>query len=203
MSERAGVIRALARRVVDDRVRTLLIDGPSGSGKSTFAGDLLRAIRSTTRAPKAALVRMDDLYPGWSGLDRAVDSSHRELVRPHALGLTAHWRPWNWAAGTTAGSRRVTAPLLLLEGCGAAGRANRAHADLTVWVEAGEQERRARALARDGALFEPHWDDWDEQFRRYCAREEPREGADLVVDTGSAATSQAQPSSWSRSSSMP
>ncbi|KQQ00650.1 MULTISPECIES: hypothetical protein [unclassified Rathayibacter] len=167
-------------------MRTLLIDGPSGSGKSTFAVGLLREIRSIPRAPEAALVRMDDLYPGWSGLDRAVASSHRELVRPHSLGVPAHWRPWNWAADTTAGSRLVTAPLLVLEGCGAAGAANRARADLTLWIEAGEQERRARALARDGALFESHWDEWDEQFRRYCARESPRAGADVVVDTGSA-----------------
>ncbi|WP_204162082.1 MULTISPECIES: ATP-binding protein [unclassified Rathayibacter] len=199
-------MRSLARRVVDRRVRTLLIDGPSGSGKSTFAVELLRAIRSTARAPEAALVRMDDLYPGWSGLDSAVVASHRELVRPHALGLASRWRPWNWAAGTTTGTRVVTAPLLLLEGCGAAGAANRARADLSVWIEASEQERRTRALARDGALFEPHWDDWDLQFRRYCDREAPRESADLVLDTGDgpcAEEGQAQPSSCSRSSSMP
>ncbi|SMH37435.1 hypothetical protein SAMN06295885_1344 [Rathayibacter oskolensis] len=177
------VLRSLARRVVDRRVRTILVDGPSGSGKSTLAVELLRQVRATPGAPEAALVRMDDLYPGWSGLDRAVDASHRQLVRPHSLGLPAHWQPWNWAAGTTAGSRVVRAPLLLLEGCGAAGVANRARAGLTLWVEAGEEERRRRALARDGALFEAHWDDWDGQFRRYSEREDPRAGADLVLDT--------------------
>ena len=173
----------LAQRIVAGRARTVLLDGPSGSGKSTFALDLLGALRRTTGAPRVDLVRMDDLYPGWSGLDAAARATCRDLVRPHAAGGRASWRPWNWAYGTTAGMRVVRAPLLLLEGCGAAPALSRARADLTIWVEADEAQRRRRALDRDGALFEPHWDDWAEQFRRYCAREQPREGADVVIDT--------------------
>lgn len=200
----AGTARALARALVARRARTVLLDGPSGSGKSTFALQLLAELRAAPRAAEAVLVRMDDLYPGWSGLESAVRAAASGIVRPHALGLPARWRPWNWASGTTAGVREVRAPLLLIEGCGAAPAASRRFADLTVWIEADEVQRRDRALARDGALFEPFWDDWDEQFRRYCERERPRSGADLVLDTSDRAVSaQAQPSSWRRSSSMP
>lgn len=178
-----GTARSLARRLVAARARTVLLDGPSGSGKSTFALALLAELQRASRAPEAALVRMDDVYPGWTGLDRSVVIAADRIVRPHALGLDARWQAWNWAAGTTAGPRSVRVPLLVLEGCGAAGERSRRSADLTVWIEADEVQRKRRALARDGELFEPHWDSWDEQFRRYCVRERPREGADLILDT--------------------
>ncbi|QHC59041.1 hypothetical protein [Rathayibacter sp. VKM Ac-2760] len=178
--------RLLARRVVARRSRTVLLDGPSGSGKSTFALALLAELRRDARAPESALVRMDDVYPGWSGLDRAVAIAAERIVRPHALGLGARWPAWNWASGTTAGPRSASAPLLLLEGCGAAGERSRRFADLRVWIEADEVQRKRRALARDGELFAPHWAAWDEQFRRYCSRERPREGADLVLDSSDA-----------------
>ncbi|NQX14398.1 ATP-binding protein [Rathayibacter sp. VKM Ac-2857] len=180
--------RTLAAALVARRARTVLLDGPSGSGKSTFALALLVELRRIDRASDAALVRMDDVYPGWSGLDRSVVIAADRIVRPHALGLGARWQAWNWASGTTAGPRVVRAPLLLVEGCGAAGERSRRFADLTVWIEADEAQRKQRALARDGALFEPHWDSWDQQFQRYCKRERPREGADLVLDSSDPAS---------------
>jgi len=179
----AATVRTLARRLLGRRARTVLLDGPSGSGKSTFALALLAELRRTAGAPEAALVRMDDVYPGWSGLERSVVIATERIVRPHALGLGAQWQAWNWASGTTAGPRAVRAPLLLVEGCGAAGERSRRLADLTIWIEADDAQRKRRALTRDGALFEPHWDSWDEQFRRYCVRERPREGADLILDS--------------------
>lgn len=176
--------RELSRWILARRCRTVLLDGPSGSGKSTFAHALVKQIRLAPGAPSVALVQMDDLYPGWSGLDRASQESARLLVRPHARGLAAHWRPWNWAAGTTAGRRVVRESVLLLEGCGSAGADARRHADLVVWLTAGDELRKTRALTRDGELFAAHWDAWDRSFRSYCERERPRGGADLVLDSG-------------------
>ncbi|PPF31847.1 ATP-binding protein [Rathayibacter tritici] len=180
-------VRQLSRSILARRCRTVLVDGPSGSGKSTVARALVEQIRLAPGAPTIALVQMDDLYPGWSGLDRASQESARVLVRPHALGLAAHWRPWNWAAGTTAGRRVVREDVLVLEGCGSASADARRVADLVIWLEAGDELRRARALARDGELFAAHWDAWDRSFRSYCERERPRRGADLVLDSSGAA----------------
>lgn len=179
----ADTARRLARRIVAERRRTVLLDGPSGSGKSTFARSLLAELLAVSGAPSVELVRMDDLFPGWSGLDSAARATAQDLVRAHALGLPARWRPWNWATGTTAGRRRVSASLLLLEGCGAANAAARRYAGLVIWLEAGDAQRRKRALTRDGELFAPHWEEWERDFRAYCARERPREGADVVLDT--------------------
>lgn len=45
----------------------------------------------------------------------------------------------------------------IIEGCGAWD----ADADLSIWIEdPGEDERRRRALARDGATYAPHWQRW-------------------------------------------
>ena len=55
----------------------VLIDGPSGAGKSTLA-DALVAHWPRPNTPQ--LVRMDDIYPGWDGLDAAIDHLHRKSV---------------------------------------------------------------------------------------------------------------------------
>jgi hypothetical protein len=49
-------------------------------------------------------------------------------------------------------------------------------------VELDAQTRKARALARDGAMYEPHWDQWAEQEQRFFDRERPDRLADVIVD---------------------
>ena len=45
------------------RAAVLLIDGRSGSGKTELARAVVAGV------PEAQLVRLDDLYPGWGGLE--------------------------------------------------------------------------------------------------------------------------------------
>ncbi|NQX27614.1 (d)CMP kinase [Microbacteriaceae bacterium VKM Ac-2854] len=159
------------------RVRIVLIDGPSGSGKSTFATALARELGRA-----ATLVRMDELYPGWGGLASGSAQTERHLVGPIRTGRPGCYRRWNWAASTPADWRRVDASrILILEGCGAATAANRRAAGLSIWVEADDDVRRARALARDGGLFDAHWEDWDDQFREHVRRNDPRGAADVIL----------------------
>jgi hypothetical protein len=73
--------------------------------------------------------------------------------------------------------------LVLVEGAGAGARACAPYLTGLVWLEAADAVRRERALARDGAGYEPHWDRWAEQERRHFAREGTRGRADLVLDT--------------------
>ena len=63
-------------------------------------------------------------------------------------------------------------------------RASSALATLRVWLELDESTRRARALRRDGATYEPWWDVWAEQEERHLAIEGPRALADVVVEVG-------------------
>ena len=66
-------LRARARELV-------LVDGRSGAGKSSLADDLRDLLDATGRT--VALVRMDDVYPGWTGLAAAASEVSTRLVRP-------------------------------------------------------------------------------------------------------------------------
>ncbi|MBX3093866.1 MAG: ATP-binding protein [Cryobacterium sp.] len=151
----------------------VLVDGRSGSGKT----ELARAM--VGQKPELQLVRMDDLYPGWGGLE--AGSQH---VHDYILAATIRrWQRWDWAASEPA-EWHVLDPRrpVLIEGCGALSRANRALAAYAVWVELDEQTRRERVIARDGGSWIDRWDDWAAQEEAFIAREHPKSLADLVLD---------------------
>jgi len=69
-----------------------------------------------------------------------------------------------------------------VEGCGTLTAATVPLADLRVWLDADDDVRKVRALARDRGGFDPFWDIWQEQFERFVAAENPIARADLVLD---------------------
>jgi uridine kinase len=147
----------------------ILIDGRSGSGKSELATGVVAALG-------AQLVRLDDVYPGWNGLEVASASVGMDIL------LGNRWRRWDWATGARAEWHELDPRrALVVEGSGCLSRANRAHATLGVWVELDEPTRKARALARDGSIYESHWDEWAAQEQRFFDRERPDLLADLVL----------------------
>ncbi|MEO7006997.1 MAG: ATP-binding protein [Terrimesophilobacter sp.] len=160
------------------RPRITLIDGRSGSGKT----DLAR--RMAHSAPEATLIRLDDIYPGWDGLDAGSEHLHDRVLEPLATGRRARWRRWDWSADAPAEWHDVdpTRPLII-EGCGALSRANRALADVGIWVELDEATRKRRAMARDGDGYAPYWDRWAVQEAAFIAREQPQDLADRVLFT--------------------
>jgi uridine kinase len=164
-SELLASIREAPRPVV-------LIDGRSGSGKSTLAPRLSAAL-------SAQLVRLDDIYPGWDGLQRASEHIGRFLLgapRPR-------WRRWDWAADEPAEWHRIDAARpLVIEGCGALSRHNRALATFGIWVELDAVSRKQRALERDGEDYAPHWDRWAAQEAIFAEREHPLDLADVILD---------------------
>lgn len=148
----------------------VIIDGGSGSGKTTLA---------TALAPTlgAQLVRLDDIYPGWGGLESASEHAHE-----YVLSAAPRWRRWDWEAGAAAEWHLLDPSRpLVIEGSGSLSRANRALATYGIWVELDEPTRKARALERDGELYAPFWDRWAAQERAFAQRERPRERADLVL----------------------
>jgi uridine kinase len=160
------------------RPQVTLIDGRSGSGKTELASELAE------RTPGATLIRLDDIYPGWDGLDAASRHIHDHVLKPLAEGRRARWQRWDWSAAAPAEWHEVdpTHPVII-EGCGALSRANRALADVGIWVELDEATRRQRAMARDGDGYAPYWDRWAAQEAAFIAREHPRDLADRLVTT--------------------
>ncbi len=156
------------------------IDGHSGAGKTTLA----TAVADGLRAP---LVHLDGLYPGWDGLAAGVRRLTELVLQPFCRGEPAVYRPWDWHRDGWGQAVTVPwAPVLVVEGCGCTARPADAYAAVRVWVEAGAGVRRRRALARDGAAYEPHWQRWADQEEALFACDRTRERAHLVLDTSSA-----------------
>jgi uridine kinase len=157
----------------------VLIDGPSGAGKSTFATQL---VAHWPGAERAVLVRMDDIYPGWSGLDAASAHVHEHLLRPRASGAAGRWRRHDWVADRGAEWHIVSPDVtLVVEGCGALSRDTAPLADLRFWIDAPVEVRKRRALERDDGAFDAHWDMWADQVADFERREDPRSLADVVI----------------------
>lgn len=157
--------------------RVIAVDGRAGSGKTTVADRLAAALGD------APVVHMDDLYPGWDGLADGVAMLVRHVLEPLAAGRRATYPRWDWHHSTWGG--RVDVPeadVLLVEGCGSGSRAAARYLSLLVWVHAPEPVRKARALARDGELFRPHWERWARQEDALFSVERTRERADVAVD---------------------
>lgn len=158
----------------------LLIDGRSGSGKTTIG----RAVAARWALGQTAqLVRLDDIYPGWDGLEAASRHLVEHVLWPRSAGRPASWQRWNWERRAPATWHPVDpARPLVVEGCGSLSAEALSLAALGVWIELDAAERRRRALARDGDLFAPHWERWALQEREFAEWEDPRSLADLEID---------------------
>lgn len=158
-----------------DRPYVIGLDGPSGSGKSTFAAVLADALG-------AATVHLDDVYPGWGGLEAVVPRVVAWTLQPLSAGRPARWRRYDWVAGRYAEWHEAPRrDVVLVEGVGAGARACARHLDLLLWLEAPEQVRYARAMGRDGAGYRPYWRRWAAAEQAHHGREGTRARADVVL----------------------
>lgn len=163
-------------------VRLVCVDGPAGSGKTTVAGEVARLLQE--RGVAVAVVHLDDLYDGWTGLDVTLwPRLATQVLEPLRAGRPGRYRRYDWAAGAFGDWRDVPVPdVLVVEGCGAAQRAADDVATLRVWVEAPDDVRLARGLARDGEGEREHWTRWMADERVHFSRERTRERADVHLD---------------------
>ena len=153
------------------RGERILIDGRSGSGKTDLAASMVASW------PEAQLVRLDDLYPGWDGLD--AGSAH---VTEFVLSENPRWQRWDWERGQRAEWHTLDpARPIVIEGCGALSRANRAKADWGIWVELDDATRKQRAIARDGETYAREWERWAAQELAFIEREHPQALADEIL----------------------
>jgi gluconate kinase len=152
----------------------VLLDGRSGSGKSVLAETLAPAL-------DAQLLSLDEVYPGWDGLEAGSAAVHTTVLRAVDPG----WRRWDWGAARAAEWHPLDPDrALIVEGCGALSRANRALATFGIWLELDAAERHRRFSERDAGRFDLFWDSWAAQEDAFIARERPAVLAGLVIDEG-------------------
>lgn len=182
-------LREMATAVVDHALRQppllgggrlVCIDGLAGSGKSTLAAAVAAA---GARAGLVHVLRSDDLLDGWGGLTSIGPRLRNYVVGPLASGHPARYRRYDWEADAFA-EEHVVAPhldLLVIDGVGSGHPGLRSRRATLVWVEADDELRLARAVARDGERWRTHLEAWVElEDRLGWAR--VRRWADLVVD---------------------
>lgn len=159
----------------------ILIDGRSGSGKSTLAAELVAL--AAQRGIRVQLRHLEDIYPGWDGLEAGARTLVSEILKPLVEQGSAQWRTYDWFADAPGRWFTATATEpLILEGAGSLTRASAALATYSIWVDADETFRQTRAFARDGDTYRPHWQRWAEQEDVLIARENSPQLADLVID---------------------
>ena len=160
----------------------VLIDGPSGAGKSTLADAL---VAQWPGLQSAQLVRMDDIYPGWDGLEAAIDHLHRFVLEPRRTGRPAAWQRYDWSAHQRAEWHPLAEERpLIVEGCGTLAAAHEPLSDVRVWLAADDALRKQRALDRDGEAFRMHWDQWQDEWAAYLTQETPERRATVRVRAG-------------------
>ncbi len=166
----------------------ILIDGRAGSGKSTFA-QLLRDELFKAGEAAPTLVSMDDLYPGWDGLQEGSLYLEERILNPVSSGQKAAWQVWDWEKGAR---RRDSEPgngwrefgggnVLIVEGCGSISKQSAQHSHVRIWVESEASVRKARFHDRDQGLFDHHWSIWAAQEDEFYQEEKSESMADFVI----------------------
>ena len=179
-----GLARELAEQLlalVDDgkTMPILLIDGRAGSGKSTLADEVQNEFfKLGESAPR--VIHLDDLYPGWDGLQLGVEYLQRSVLTPLSKREVAHYQLFDWVSGERREWREFGGGTpLIVEGCGAINRNSIESADLSVWLEETEQTRKERWMGREGN--DTHWAQWAAQELDFYARERSAELAARVI----------------------
>jgi uridine kinase len=175
----AAVIAEIEERQPTGPTRVIGIDGPAGSGKSTLARRLVTRLG-------AARVTTDD-FLSWGDLRSWWPRFEAEVLTPLVEGRDARYQIRDWAndpEGDSVQHWRTTtwAPTVVLEGVSSTRREVAERLAYRIWVEAPDELRLQRGLARDGDYWHDHWVDWREMEAEFFATDGTRDRADLLVD---------------------
>jgi uridine kinase len=156
--------------------RWIGVDGFGASGKSTLAWAIAEVL------PGAAVISIDDFaragIPDWNRELFTI-----EVVEPLRCGRTALYRHWDLFADKPLEWVEVSAGVpVIVEGVSAIDERLRVAWDVTLWVEAPEELRRRRIMARDNPPLLDRWQlDWWPSEQAYARSQRPQERVDAIV----------------------
>lgn len=130
------------------------------------------------------MVSLDDVYPGWDGLDAGSHHVYRSVIEPLLGGEIGRYRRWDWSLVGHGEWVEVFHPtLVIIEGCGAIRREAPQLSSELYWLEAPEEVRRLRTRERDGDTFQGEWQRWALQEQRFLALHDSRGRASSILST--------------------
>lgn len=158
--------------------RLVAVDGPGGSGKSTFAG---RLAASFNDGAVVQVVHTDD-FASWDNQFGWAPQLREQVIARLQQGVPGRYQRYDWVEKKFAEWHAVApAPVVVVEGVGAAQRAFADALAMTAWVDTPPDVRLARGLARDGEHMRGFWEQWIAGERAHFAADRTRSRADLVV----------------------
>lgn len=167
------------------------LDGRSGTGKTTLAREIANSL-------VAAIVESDDFFSGGTESDWASRTPEErasacidwrrlrtEALEPLLAGRSAHWHPFDFAAGTGSALKTVecqAAPVILLDGAYSARPELADIIGISVLLELPDAIRRTRLVCREGAAFMTGWHaTWDAAEDYYFTHIRPPQTFDIVI----------------------
>jgi uridine kinase len=114
----------------------------------------------------------------------------QNILQPLSQAKPAAWQKWDWGQGRRGapnepgnGWREFSGGnVLIIEGCGSLSRQSRELSQLSLWIEAPREDRRARWQARDAGKFDEFWGIWQAQEDHFYETEKSVRLADLVIE---------------------
>jgi para-aminobenzoate synthetase len=180
-----------------DRSRNVLIsiDGRSGTGKSTIAQMVAEKI-------SGVVVVGDDFYSGgnddkWENCtpqekaDQVIDWKKLkfEILIPLKNNQVASWHPLDFEPGKGwVGWKKelITVhpnKVIILEGAYCSRPELQDMIDLSILIEADDEQRRARLLTREGETYIAKWHQlWDASEDFYFSQVRPKKVFDIIIE---------------------
>ena len=151
------------------------IDGCGGAGKTTFAARLAKRL-------DGQIIHTDD-FASWDNTLNWHDRLMAQVITPLSLNTPGRYQRFDWTQNALAEWHDVPVqPHVIIEGVSSTSALFRPAYAFTIYVDAPQNVRLERGLARDGAQALSLWQKWQRDEDTYIANETPQAFANIVLD---------------------
>jgi uridine kinase len=169
------ILRLVSAASSPQATKIIGIDGCGGAGKTTFAARLAKRL-------DAQIIHTDD-FASWDNTLDWHDRLMTQVVTPLSLNTPGRYQRFDWTQNALAEWHDVPVqPYVIIEGVSSIRALFRPAYAFTIYVEAPQDVRLERGLARDGEQSLSLWQNWQRDEDAYVENESPHTFADIVLD---------------------